>query len=93
MSGGGRDAETNFWRTPELVKSLLPFLSAYSIERLAECHDVTRDLLQSTDIWNKFIKRSISETMRDSTNLSLEGLRTRMWRRWRRKYTGKKCWK
>ena len=74
MSGGGRDAETKFWRTPELVKSLLPFLSAYSIERLAECHDVTRDLLQSTDIWNKFIKRSISETMRDSTNLSLEGV-------------------
>ena len=70
MSRGGRDAETKFWRTRELVDRLLPFLYTYSVERLAECHDITLELLQRPYVWNKFIKRSIEKTISVSTNLS-----------------------
>ena len=50
-----------------LVQSLLSFLS---VERLAGCHHVTLQLHQRPYIWNKFIRRSISETIRDNTALS-----------------------
>ena len=67
MSHGGRDAERKVWRTPELVERLLPFLDVSSVERLAECHDLTRELLQRPFTWNKFIKRSISKAISEST--------------------------
>ena len=67
MPRGRRDAESKFWRTPELVEKLLPFLCVCSVERLAECHDLTRGLLQSPFAWNKFIRRSISKATIDST--------------------------
>ena len=54
------------WRTPELVERLLPFLGVSSVERLAECHDLTRELLQRPFTWNKFIKRSISKAISES---------------------------
>ena len=67
MSHGGRDAERKVWRTPELVERLLPFLGVSSVECLAECHDLTRELLQRSFTWNKFIKRSISNAISEST--------------------------
>ena len=47
-----------FWRTPELVEKLLPYLNLESTLALAQSHGMTRSLLQGTSIWNKLIRRS-----------------------------------
>ena len=70
MAREGREAETKFWRSPELVKTLLPYLYTYCVGRLAECNDITLGLLQRPFLWNQFIERSISKTLSQCTNLS-----------------------
>ena len=52
------EAEMKFWRTPELVEKLLPFLNLESTLILAKTHEMTRRLLQGTSIWNKLIRRN-----------------------------------
>ena len=47
-----------FWRTPELVENLLPYLNLESTSALAKSHGMTRSLLQGTSIWNKLIRRN-----------------------------------
>ena len=39
-------AKTKFWRIPELVGTLLNFLDANSIQRLAACHNLVKELSQ-----------------------------------------------
>ena len=40
-------AKTKFWRIPELVGTLLNFLDANSILRLAACHNLVKELSQT----------------------------------------------
>ena len=51
------EAEQKFWRTPELIEGLLPYLDPSSTLRLAQAHQITRDILQGSRVWNKVIKR------------------------------------
>ena len=39
-------AKAKFWRNPELVGTLLNFLDANSIQRLAACHNLVKELSQ-----------------------------------------------
>ena len=48
MSSGKTEAERKFWRIPELVETLLPFLDVKSILSLAQCHQLTLNILQGT---------------------------------------------
>ena len=59
MSRGGIDAESKFWRTPELVESLLPFLDARSVLSLAKSHKLTLEIIQRPVAWNKLMRRYI----------------------------------
>ena len=54
----GLEAEKTFWRTPELVEGVLPFLDATSILELAKAHPLTRGILKGTYNWSRFIRRS-----------------------------------
>ena len=47
-----------FWRPPELVQGLLPFLNLESTLRLAQAHQKTRSILQGSRAWNSLIKRN-----------------------------------
>ena len=51
-------AERKFWATPELVRTLLPFLDTSSTKQLAESHKLTRWILENSFNWNKLIKRT-----------------------------------
>ena len=57
----GREAETKFWKTPELVERLLSFLDARSITRLAKLHKLTLDLIQRPVAWDKLMRGSVSD--------------------------------
>ena len=59
MSGreDGRAVEI-FWRTPELVERLLPYLDTRSVSELARAHQLTAQLLQGTVSWNNLVARS-----------------------------------
>ena len=50
--------EKKFWRSPELIESLLPFLDISSTLRLAKAHKFTLQVLQGKSSWNKFIRRT-----------------------------------
>ena len=50
--------EKMFWRSPELIESLLPFLDISSTLRLAKAHEFTLQVLQGKSSWNKFIRRT-----------------------------------
>ena len=52
------DAEKKFWRTPELVECLLPYLNTRSVSKLAQAHQLTVEVLQGTALWNKLVFRS-----------------------------------
>ena len=58
MSVSGNEAEKKFWKTPELVESLLPFLDPPSILELAQAHPLTVGILEGNSTWNRFIRRS-----------------------------------
>ena len=51
------EAEKVFWRTPELVDRLLPFLDPASTLALAQVLPLTAGLLQATHNWSRFIRR------------------------------------
>ena len=52
------EAEKRFWKTPELVERLLPFLDPPSILTLAQAHPLTTGVIQGTYNWGRFIRRS-----------------------------------
>ena len=58
MSVPGNEAEKLFWRTPELVESLLHFLDPPSILELGQVHPLTIGVMQGTSTWSRFIRRS-----------------------------------
>ena len=58
MPLGQCEAAKIFWRTPELVEKLLPFLDLDTTLHLAQTHRVTRELLNKSFVWNKLIRRS-----------------------------------
>ena len=66
------DAEEKFWKTPELLETLLPFLDVASTLRLAESHfssendSLVLDVLQRPLVWKKLIERSLPESQNDS---------------------------
>ena len=47
-----------FWRTPELVENLLPFLDLETTKQLAKAHELTLLILGKAFIWNKLAKRT-----------------------------------
>ena len=60
--------ENRFWRSPDLVAQLIPFLDLSSILALATVQPLVLNLLQRSFIWKNLIRRSaISEN-------ELEGL-------------------
>ena len=52
------DGEAKFWRSPELVRTLLPYLEVGSTMALASTHPLTVALLQNMFIWRDFIQRT-----------------------------------
>ena len=62
MSHETMSAERKFWRLPEMVEKLLPFLDPASTKELAEAHDLTLQMLEKADIWEKLIKRAFNNT-------------------------------
>ena len=52
------EAEKKFWKSPELVEGLLPFLDPPSILELAKVHPLTTGVIQSTYNWSRLIRRS-----------------------------------
>ena len=71
-------AERKFWATPELVRTLLPFLDTSSTKQLAESHKLTRWILENSFNWNKLIKRTFPQkryyhySVPEPTNVILE---------------------
>ena len=51
-------AERKFWRNPELVETLLPFLDSDSTKCLAEAHPLTLQVLGKPIVWGKLLKRT-----------------------------------
>jgi len=52
------EAEKKFWKSPELLEGLLPFLDPPSILELAKVHPLTTGVIQSTYNWSRLIRRS-----------------------------------
>ena len=51
-------AKAKFWRNPELVGTLLNFLDANSIQRLASCHNLAKEVSQTSLVWTKLAGRT-----------------------------------
>ena len=51
-------AKAKFWRNPELVGTLLNFLDANSIQRLAACHNLAKEVSQTSLVWTKLARRT-----------------------------------
>ena len=62
------EAEKKFWKSPELVEGLLPFLDPPSILELAKAHPLTAGVMQGTFNWTRFIKRSCPYPPADGMN-------------------------
>ena len=52
-----RTCENKFWRNPNLVLHLLPFLDVASTLALASAHPLSCDLLGRSSTWKKFLER------------------------------------
>ena len=52
------DATEMFWKTPELIEKLLPYLNPSSTKCLAEAHDLTEETLLRDSVWNKLLRRT-----------------------------------
>ena len=52
------EARGKFWNTPELIRTLLPYLDPSSTKCLAEAHDLTQETLLRDLIWSKLIRRA-----------------------------------
>ena len=68
MPLGQSEASKKFWRSPELVEKLLPFLDLETTLNLARTHKMTRDILQKSYIWNKLVRRSCPYINRHPSN-------------------------
>ena len=55
MSSKLSEAEKKFWKTPEVVEKLLPFLDPESTLNLARSTDKVPGILQGPHVWNLFI--------------------------------------
>ena len=51
------DTERQFWRTPELVEQLLPFLDGPSTLALVEALPLALEVIQRKSMWTKLVKR------------------------------------
>ena len=60
MSSAGDEAMEKFWKTPELVEMLLPFLNAKNTLNLARTRLFNIQILQGSLVWNKLIRRTVS---------------------------------
>ena len=58
MFGAQYEAEMKFWRSPELIVKLLPFLDLKSTLCLARSHDLTKNILQRGFAWNNLVRRT-----------------------------------
>ena len=52
------DAEKKFWRTPDLVETLLPFLDANSTLALVKVLPLALDIVQMKTMWIKLVERA-----------------------------------
>ena len=53
-----RTCENKFWRSPDLVLQLLPFLDVPATLALASAHPLACDLLARISTWRKFLERT-----------------------------------
>ena len=51
------DAKTKFWRTPELVERLMPFLDAQSTLALVKALPLALEVIQRKFMWIKLVRR------------------------------------
>ena len=51
-------AVVKFWRSPKLLEKFLDFLDGGSIQRLATCHHLTKEVSQKSSVWTKLVRRS-----------------------------------
>ena len=58
MSHRKGDAERKFWRTPELVESLPPYLDPPTILALAQAHPLCHGIMCGTNNWRRFIEKT-----------------------------------
>ena len=58
MSRTQRDAERNYWWTPELLEKLIPLLDPTSVSNLAEVHPFTAEVLQGGSTWKQLVETS-----------------------------------
>ena len=61
MSREGGNAETKFWRMPELVEMLLPLLDPLSVINLGNLHHPSLELIQRSIVWNKLLRNTIPD--------------------------------
>ena len=52
------DAEKKFWRTPDLIETLLPFLDANSTLALVKVLPLALDIVQMKTMWIKLVERA-----------------------------------
>ena len=52
------EARGKFWNTPELIRTLLPYLDPSSTKCLAEAHDLTQETLLRDLDWSKLVRRA-----------------------------------
>ena len=62
---GQEGAERKFWRTADLVESLLLFLDARSTLTLVKVLPLALDIIQMKSMWNKLVKRVCPYDTRD----------------------------
>ena len=65
------DAEKKFWRTPDLIETLLPFLDANSTLALVKVLPLALDIVQMKTMWIKLVERTCPY---DSLDVSVSGL-------------------
>ena len=51
------DAERQFWRMPELVESLMPFLDGQSTLALGKALPLALEVIQRKSMWTKLVRR------------------------------------
>ena len=59
------EEEHKFWKIPEMIAKLLPFLDLKSTLCLARCHKKTQNILEGSLVWHRLIKRSSPLNQRD----------------------------
>ena len=52
-----QDSERQFWRTPELVESLMPFLNGQSTLALVKALPLALEVIQRKSMWTMLVRR------------------------------------